>query len=112
MFFFLSLTRDAKSYFRLQHLYISLECPPPTPKGKAPTSSPKPSKVAKVAAQPPPKALDVEALGASAATHEIDACHTLVEQAVATGVEAALAKGRAADHKSVLARAETELKHS
>ena len=27
---------------------------PPTPKGKAPTSSPKPSKVAKVAAQPPP----------------------------------------------------------
>ena len=30
---------------------------PPTPKGKAPTPSPKPSKVAKVAAQPPPRPL-------------------------------------------------------
>ena len=53
---------------------------------------------------PPPPALDVEALGASVATHV--ACQTLVEQAAATGVNAALAKGRAADHKSALARAE------
>ena len=41
--------------------------PPPPPRGKgqtpAPKPSPKPSKVAKVAAaQPPPEALDVEAL--------------------------------------------------
>ena len=55
---------------------------------------------------PPPKALVVEALGASMATHVTDACQTLVEQAAASGVEAALAKGRAADHKSALARAE------
>ena len=40
------------------------------------------------------------------ATHVTDAGQTLVEQAAATGVEAALAKGRAADHKSALARAE------
>ena len=40
------------------------------------------------------------------ATHVTDACQVLVEQAAATGVEAALAKGRAADHKSALARAE------
>ena len=36
---------------------------PPPPKGKVPTPSPKPSKVAKVVAQPPREALDVEALG-------------------------------------------------
>ena len=35
-----------------------------------------------------------------------DTCQTLVEQAAATGVEAALAKGWAADHKSALAKAE------
>ena len=35
-----------------------------------------------------------------------DACQVLVEQAAATGVEAALAKGRSADHKSALAKAE------
>ena len=35
-----------------------------------------------------------------------DTCEPLVEQAAATGVEAALAKGRAADNKSALARAE------
>ena len=35
-----------------------------------------------------------------------DACQTLVEQAAATGVEAALAKGRAADHKWALAKGE------
>ena len=57
-------------------------------------------------AQPPPEALDVEALGASVATHVTDACQVLVEQAAATGVEAALAKGRLADHKSALAKAE------
>ena len=54
----------------------------------------------------PPEALDVEALGASVATHVTDACQVLVEQAAATGVEAALAKGRSADHKSALANAE------
>ena len=80
--------------------------PPPPPKGKPPTPSPKPSKVAKVATQPPPEALDVEALGASVATLGADACQVLVEQAAATVVEAALAKGRAADHKSSLAKAE------
>ena len=83
---------------------------PPPPRGKgqtpAPKPSPKPSKVAKVAAQPPPEALDVEALGASVATHVTDACQVLVEQAAATGVEAALAKGWSADHKSALAKAE------
>ena len=87
--------------------------PPPPLRGKgqtpAPKPSPKPSKVAKVAAaQPPHEALDVEALGASVATHVsmTDACQVLVEQAAATGVEAALAKGRSADHKSALAKAE------
>ena len=71
--------------------------PPPPLRGKAPTPSPKPSKVAKV-----------EALGASVATHVTDACRVLVEQAAATGVEAALsmAKGRPADHKLALAKAE------
>ena len=49
---------------------------------------------------------DVEALGASVATLVTDACQVLVEQAAATGVEAALAKGRSADHKSALAKAE------
>ena len=58
------------------------------------------------AAQPPHEALDVEALGASVATHVTDACQVLVEQAAATGVEAALAKGRSADHKSALSKAE------
>ena len=48
----------------------------------------------------------MEALGASVATLVTDGCQTLVEQAAATGVEAALAKGRAADHKSALAKAE------
>ena len=48
----------------------------------------------------------MEALGASVATLVTDACQTLVEQAAARGVEAALAKGRAADHKSALAKAE------
>ena len=82
--------------------------PPPLRVRKPPTPSPKPSKVAKVAAQPPPppKALDVEALGASVATHVTDACQTLVERAAATGVEAALAEGRSADHKSAMAKAE------
>ena len=37
------------------------------------------------AAQPPNEALDVEALGASVATHVTDACQVLVEQAAATG---------------------------
>ena len=83
---------------------------PPPLRGKgqtpAPKPSTKPSKVAKVAAvQPPHEALDVEALGASVATHVTDACQVLVEQAAATGVEAALAKGRSADHKSALAKA-------
>ena len=57
-------------------------------------------------AQPPPEGLDVEALGASVATLVTDACQVLVEQAAATGVEAALSKGRSADHKSALAKAE------
>ena len=48
----------------------------------------------------------MEALGASVATHVTDACQTLVEQAAAMGVGAALAKGRVADHKSALAKAE------
>ena len=42
-------------------------------------------------------------MGASAAsvpTHVTDACQTSVEQAAATGVVAALAKGQAADHNS------------
>ena len=84
---------------------VETDAPPP-PKGKARTPSPKPSKVAKVAAQPPAAALDVEALGASVATLVTDACQVSVEQATAMGVEAALAKGRAADHKSALANAE------
>ena len=88
---------------------VEPDAPPPL-RGKVPTPapkpSPKPSKVAKVAAQPPPEAPDVEALGASVATHVTDACQVLVEQAAATGVEAALAKGRSADHKSALAKAE------
>ena len=48
----------------------------------------------------------MEALGASVATHVTDACQVLVEQAATTGVEPALAKGRSADHKSALAKAE------
>ena len=48
----------------------------------------------------------MEALGASVATHVTDACPVFVEQAAATGVEAALAKCRSADHKSALAKAE------
>ena len=36
----------------------------------------------------------------------MDACQVSVEQAAATGVEAAPAKGRSADHKSTLAKAE------
>ena len=89
---------------------VEPDAPPPL-RGKgqtpAPKPSPKPSKVAKVAAaQPPHEALDAEALGASVATHVTDACQVLVDQAAATGVEAALAKGRSADHKSALAKAE------
>ena len=84
--------------------------PPPPNRGKGPTPSPKPSpkpsKVLKVAAQPPPEALDAEALGASVATLVTDACQVSVEQAAAAGVEAALAKSRAADNKSALAKAE------
>ena len=72
----------------------------------APKPSPKPSKVPKVAARPPSEALDVEALAASVATHVTDACQVLVEQAAATAVEAALAKGRSADHKAASAKAE------
>ena len=59
-----------------------------------------------MAAQPPPEALDVEALMASVATLVTDAWQVLVEQAAATGGQVALAKGRAADHKSALAKAE------
>ena len=89
---------------------VEPDAPPPL-RGKgqtpAPKPSPKPSKVAKVAAaQPPHEALGVEALGASVATHVTDACQVLVEQAATTGVEAALAKGRSADHKSALTKAE------
>ena len=80
--------------------------PPPGLKGNAPTHSPKPAKVAKVAAQPPPEALDVEALGTSVATLLTDTCQSLVEQAAAKGVKTALAKGRAADRKSAMAKAE------
>ena len=77
--------------------------PPLTPKGRAPTPSPKPSKVAQVVAQPLP--LDVGAWAATVATRVTDACQTLVEQAAVTGVEAAPARGRAADHKVALSRA-------
>ena len=59
-----------------------------------------------MAAQLPPQALDVEVLGDSVATHVTDPCRVLVQQAAATGLEAALAKGRSADHKSSLAKAE------
>ena len=48
----------------------------------------------------------MEALGASVATLVTHACQVSVEQAAATGVEAAVAKGRAADHKSASAKAE------
>ena len=78
-------------------------CPP---KGKAPSPPSKPSKLANVAAQPCLEAFDVEALGANVATHLTDACQTLLEQAAATGVKAALAKGRAGNHKSALMKAE------
>ena len=80
-------------------VFVEADAPPPPHRGKGPTRSPKPWKVAKVAAQPPPEAPDVEALGASVATHVTDACQVLVEQAAATVVEAALAMGRSADHK-------------
>ena len=89
--------------------WLSRMPPPLRGKGQtpAPKPSPKPSKVAKVAAaQPPHEVLDVEALGASVATHVTDACQVSVEQAAATGVEAALAKRRSADHKSALAKAQ------
>ena len=56
--------------------------PPPPHRGKGPAPFPKPWKVSKVAAQPPPE----EALGASVVTHVTDACKVLVEQAAATGV--------------------------
>ena len=59
-----------------------------------------------MASQPPPEAMDVEALGASVATLVTDACQVLVEHAAATGVEAALARGWSADHKLALAKAE------
>ena len=56
---------------------VELDAPSPL-RGKgqtpAPKLSPKLSKVAKVAAQPPPEPLDVEDLGASVATHVTDAC--------------------------------------
>ena len=88
---------------------VEADAPPPH-RGKGPTPSPKPSpkpsKVAKLAAQPPPAALDMEAFGASVATLVTDACQVLVEPAAATGVEAALSKGRSADHKSALAQSE------
>ena len=57
-------------------------------------------------AQPSPEALDVEAFGASVPPPVRDVCQTLVEQAAATGVEAALATGLAGDRKSALAKAE------
>ena len=58
---------------------VVVEADAPLPIGvRAPTPPPspphKPSNVAKVAAQPPPEALDVEALGASVATHVRDTC--------------------------------------
>ena len=40
------------------------------------------------------------------ATHVTDACQPLVEQAAVTAVDAALSKGRAADQRSALARAQ------
>ena len=46
------------------------------------------------------------ALAATLATHMTDACHNLVEQAAITGLDAALAKGRAAKQRSALSRAE------
>ena len=103
--------RECRQSGDLRWWWLSRMPPPPPLRGKgqtpAPKPSPKPSKVAKVAAaQPPHEALDVEALGASVATHVTDACRVLVEQAAATGVEATLAKGRSADHKSALAKAE------
>ena len=100
--------RESRRSGDLMWWWLSRMPPPLGGKGQtpAPKPSPKPSKVAKVAAQSPPEALDVEALGASVATHVTDACQVLVEQAAATGVEAALAKGRSADHKSALAKAE------
>ena len=46
------------------------------------------------------------ALAATVATRVTDACKTLVEQAAVTGVKAALARGRAAEQRSALSRAE------
>ena len=40
------------------------------------------------------------------ATHVTEPCQTLVEQVAVMGVEAALAKGGAAEHKSALSSAE------
>ena len=48
------------------------------------------------------------ALAVTVATHVPDACKTLVEQAAVTGVEAALARGRAADIRSALSRVDNE----
>ena len=69
----------------LEVVVVEADAAPPL-RGKAPIPSPKPSKVAKVAAQPPPEPLDVEALGAGVATHVTDACQVLVEEVAATGV--------------------------
>ena len=88
---------------------VEPDAPPPLRgegRSPAPKPSPKPSKVAKVAAaQPPHEALDVEDSGTSVATKVTDSCQVLVEQAAATEIEAALAKGRSAYHKSALAKA-------
>ena len=56
----------------------------------------------------PPPPLGVGALAATVATHVTDTCKTLVEQPAFTGVEAALARGRAADSRSAFARVEKE----
>ena len=72
--------------------------PPPPPRVKPPRSPP--------SHHSGQGALDVGALAAIVATHVTDACHTLVEQATVTGVEAALANGRAAEQRWALSRAE------
>ena len=91
---------------RPEVVVVEANAPPPPIGVRAPPPPPSRGRWRRWHPSPPPEALDVEALGASVATHVTDACQVLPEQAAATGVEAALAKGRSADHKTALANAE------
>ena len=86
------------------------EGPPPPPLRVKPPPPP-PSHRRWPRWQPSPRrpaALDVGALNVIVATHVTDACKTLAEQAAVTGLEAASAKGRAADSKLALSRVDKE----